>query len=214
MTTLMTTASGSRRTLANEIDRLDEILNGLSDNLSEAVGDAVRAATTEELPQAAQQALRAALLDPVVLNGLRNGLVTNPPTPTPSGGRLVRLAYRVENRLTAVKTGLSGCWAWVAQRWADVGRLLQSGRDRVMQLCVMLMLIWPLLWTFRWHVLIAGAVGVLLGLVTLLSNPLVGIVASTLGAFVLTLLVVIRALPVPPKQSRHDNFADHFSNDR
>src|SRR5260370_39133995 len=46
MTTTTTTSNGraARKSLAEQIDRLDNLLEGLSENLTEAVGDAVRAA--------------------------------------------------------------------------------------------------------------------------------------------------------------------------
>src|SRR5260370_7374584 len=46
MTTTTTTSNGraARKSLAEQIDRLDNLLEGLSENLTEAVADAVRAA--------------------------------------------------------------------------------------------------------------------------------------------------------------------------
>jgi hypothetical protein len=59
---------GSRRTLAQEIDRLDAILDGLADALNSAVADAVRTA----VGHAVREALRDAVTRlPVVPNCVR-----------------------------------------------------------------------------------------------------------------------------------------------
>jgi hypothetical protein len=65
------TKDGARRTLAEEIDRLDRLLDGLADGLNEAVADAVKQA----VGPAARAAVREALQDA--------GIVLTAPAPAP-----------------------------------------------------------------------------------------------------------------------------------
>jgi hypothetical protein len=131
---------------------------------------------------------------------LRGRPVTSVPAQAPQGGRLVRLAHRVEGGLESAKGGLRRCRAWAGDRCRDLGRLWRNGRERAAQLRQALLLAWALVWAFRWHVLIATAVGLLLGLVAWLGSPVVGVAAGALGAFALTLVAVIVALPLPAKR--------------
>ena len=48
----MTLDNGVRKTLASQIDRLDSILDGLAENLNEAVADSVKGAVTVAVQEA------------------------------------------------------------------------------------------------------------------------------------------------------------------
>src|SRR5262249_31612951 len=66
-----TTNGQQRKTLASQIDRLDSILDGFSDNLNEAVATAVKEAVTTGVQQAVLE----------VLTNLELQQLLHPPTP-------------------------------------------------------------------------------------------------------------------------------------
>jgi hypothetical protein len=208
MTTLMTTASGARRTLAHEIDRLDEVLNGLSDNLGEAVGDAVRVAASQDLRQAAREAIRDALSerDLLMAQGPKFQEKQPPQGPSPlrvtQGGWLVKQALVVEGWIAQAGSGLRCCQSWLQDRWADLGHACLALWNRMRPSLGIVVVLGTLLWLLRWHVLIGIGGALLLGVTALLSAPAVATVAATVGGFVLTFLVPVRVLPLPGALTR------------
>ncbi len=72
-------AAHQRKTLASQLDRLDGILDVLSDGLNEAVADAVRAAVESAVRETTQAVLAELLTNPIVLARLREVLM--PPAP-------------------------------------------------------------------------------------------------------------------------------------
>src|SRR5688572_18317815 len=69
MTTTLTNGR-QRKSLAEQIDRLDGILDGLAEALNAAVADAVRAAVTMAVEQAVKAVLSEVLTNPEVLKRL------------------------------------------------------------------------------------------------------------------------------------------------
>src|SRR5262249_56631706 len=69
-----------RKTLANQLDRLDTILDGFADALNEAVADAVKQAVTVAVCEALQVATQQLLANPELLRVLAGQTA---PTPTP-----------------------------------------------------------------------------------------------------------------------------------
>jgi hypothetical protein len=206
MTTLMTTTSGSRRTLAHEIDRLDEILNGLSDNLGEAVGDAVRVAASQDLRQAAREAIRDALTERDLITTASQKAEKQQfvPTPSPvaSGGWLVKKAFVVEGWIAQAGSGLRSCQGWLQARCADLGRACLGLWNRARPSLGIVVVIGTLLWLLRWHLLLGIGGALLLGVTALLSGPAVAMVAATVGGFVLTFLAAVRVMPFPGARTR------------
>src|SRR5262252_1597692 len=80
-----TTVNGraQRKTLANQLDRLDAILDGLADALEEAVADAVKQAVTVAAREAVQSALHEVLSSPDLLRALA-AQAAPPPAPAPA----------------------------------------------------------------------------------------------------------------------------------
>src|SRR5262245_20197283 len=66
-----------RKTLANQLDRLDTILDGFADALNEAVADAVKQAVTVAVREALQVATQQLMTNPELLRALAA------PTPQP-----------------------------------------------------------------------------------------------------------------------------------
>lgn len=127
-----------RRQLADQLDRMDGILDALADALPAAVRDAVR----DGLGAAAREAVAAALTDPAVLARLRAEgapvVAFAPPTPplplpmtSPPPTRLARLGRWVGRHMMSVfdaaatvaaagKTAIRRTWNGLAERYRAV----------------------------------------------------------------------------------------------
>jgi hypothetical protein len=95
MTTTTDTNGRARKSLAEQIDRLDGILDGLADGLNEAVAAAVKEAVTLAVRQAVQSVVSELVTNPAVLEMLKRTLVqpqataasaTSAPSPAPQSG--------------------------------------------------------------------------------------------------------------------------------
>lgn len=89
----------TRKSLADQIDRLDTILDGLSDALNESVADAVRGVVGTAVRQAVQLSLQEVLDNPELLRLalLKHGLDATPlgsPSPMSFGQRVAGLLQR------------------------------------------------------------------------------------------------------------------------
>jgi hypothetical protein len=105
----------SRKSLADQLDRLDQILDGLADGLNEAVASAVQQAVAVAVQEAVRGILVEVLTSPDLLAKLRTdiGLTTpadGPPAPTP--------APVVRPSLVAKITGTIGAWLGAGWRAA------------------------------------------------------------------------------------------------
>jgi hypothetical protein len=85
--------NGPRKNLASQLDRLDTILDGLADNLNEAVAVAAASSMKEVVNVAVQEAVHAALVEVLSNAELRKRLA---PDVRPTTVHIVR-----------------SCWAWV-----------------------------------------------------------------------------------------------------
>jgi hypothetical protein len=178
--TTMTQTNGrtERKSLAEQIDRLDGILDGLADGLNEAVVTAAQEAVTVAVRQAVQAVLTEVLTNPDLLAVLRGPLASpgpaaSPPPaaasgePQPEGwlrraGAWLRRQWSCACRTTAALAGLGG-------------RAVVSG--------------WQLLRRFRGQVLLAMGVGAAAGVGAYLAGPWLAAGAAWLGGFATTLAV-------------------------
>ncbi len=103
MTTATTTNDRPRKSLAEQLDRLDAILDGLSEALQGAVADAVQRAVGLAVKDAVQGVLSELLANPAVLAMLRGPTTPTPPegtppaaAPSPVRQRLAGLAGRAK----------------------------------------------------------------------------------------------------------------------
>jgi hypothetical protein len=122
MSTTGANGRAQRKSLAEQIDRLDLILDGLADGLQEAVAMAVQQAVST----AVQVAVREVLSNPELLRRLR-------PEPAHAAGKVRWLARRLCGGLTAVlrwcRRGLSTATAQVREKVEDVAAVLRAGRQ-------------------------------------------------------------------------------------
>jgi hypothetical protein len=136
MTTNLNHARMPRKSLGEQIDRLDGILDGLAEALNEAVADAVRQAvesTVRELlgqPQLLRAALalhqppqaEAAPEAPAPRRSLKGALL----------GCLQRLVGEVGERAAGARAKLRGTWSWCL---AKIKGACDRARGRCRRLC-------------------------------------------------------------------------------
>jgi hypothetical protein len=201
---MTTTTNGrARKSLAEQIDRLDAILDGLADNLNAAVTDAVAGAVKEAVTVAVQEAVHAAVLEVLTNAELRRRL-TPPQAPTsrPSAPVVVCLAGAVRR-----------CWGWLTDAWdtvktaartvcskameavrrcvADGRAKLQEAREQVSKKArtgwMLAIALAALAKRFRKQLLVALIVGVLVGVVCYVGGREIASVGCGLAGFVCSL---------------------------
>jgi hypothetical protein len=178
MTTL-TTDGRVRKSLAEQLDRFDRILDGLADGLNEAVATAVTAAVRVAVKEAVQAILAELVTHPAVREQLGGAA---PPARRPAAAallqglrqRLGRVAAWVGRRLKAV------CRATVTLRGQGLRAGAALGR-RAWQSCAAL---WArVLWLRHWEVPLLTALGLggAAGTAAYLAGPWLAAGVSALG---------------------------------
>lgn len=121
MSATVTTNGKPRKQLADQIDRLDTIIDCLADNLNQAVADAAK----EGSRTAVKEILLEVLTDPTVLDLIRGSVVVSPPVaPSAPSQWRTTIAAAAQKAASAVKSG----WMAVRARVAGVARAIT---DRV-----------------------------------------------------------------------------------
>jgi hypothetical protein len=127
MTTVQTDTNGRvRKSLAEQIDRLDGILDGLADGLNEAVVTAVKEAVGAAVQEAVRAVLTELLGNPDLLRMIRESLApiipadSHAPQPT-----------KTNATVGASSAFLNRCSAWTRARVLAAARCLRSWRERV-----------------------------------------------------------------------------------
>jgi hypothetical protein len=205
MTTSTNNNRPQRQTLASQIDRLENILAGLTDTLGQTVAEAVQ----DAVGKAVELAVREVLTNPEILRALQTQAVPNPEPAKPAqDGSLAKSLGRawqrtrenaawagakVGEKAVAVGSWLSQACAWVGGclrtgwAWASVacGRAAAGVAAAWSTLPALLLI----LWAYRKPVLVALAVGVAIGLGSYWAGPFVASFVSGLLAFVGALVV-------------------------
>jgi hypothetical protein len=171
MTTMMTQTNGrARKSLSDQIDRLDTILDGLADALNQAVAEAVQ--------QTVAVAVRAAVAEVLAHPDLRPRL-----TPEAEAGlrpspikRLLAAARRTANRGTAAVGRFFRWLGGAVCRLPAMTRRLAAASLR--RLAVGARRLPGLTWRLRGPVLLALGVGGVVGWGCYVAGPLI---ASTFG---------------------------------
>src|SRR5215472_7953198 len=92
--------NGVRKTLASQLDRLDMILDGLAENLNEAVAMAAANSVKEIVNVAVQEAVHAALIEILTNTEVQKRLIhAQPATPT-----MIHLREKA-----------GSCWSWIVR---------------------------------------------------------------------------------------------------
>jgi hypothetical protein len=177
--TTMTNGRG-RKSLASQLDRLDQILDCLSDGLNEAVATAVKEAVAVAVEQAVRTALCEVLTNADVLalvRGAAEQSQTSQPTSKPVG-------VRVRERIGKVM-------AWIGHRLRQFGRMCCVAKNRVQTGVATFRRRLEMLRPFRTPILIALSVGMVAGVAAYFAGPWLSAVASGIGGFATTLAVQV-----------------------
>jgi hypothetical protein len=191
MTATTETNGRVRKSLSDQIDRLDGILDGLAEGLNDAIVTAVKEAVGAAVQEAVRAVLTELLGNPELLHTIRESLAplmapgaqTAPPTETKATG-------------AAASLFLSRSWAWIRVRVLAAARGLRSWRDRVH---TGLRVAWSCLrgggrFVGRlWRpLLIAVGIGAVVGVGAYLLGPWLSTAAGGLAGFTTSLAVQAR----------------------
>lgn len=186
----MSTMNGSlsarqRKSLADQIDRLDGILDGLADALNGAVADAVKEAVGAAVKEAVQAVLREVLTNPqltrVVADAHRP--TAEPVEPKPVANGVAAAAKRVLSAVTA-----AGVWAvarakWVVRSTARTAAAVVSKADTcVRDTRAAVSVVAALAGITRRRVLVAAGIGMAVAVGCYLAGPVVASAACGLAA--------------------------------
>jgi len=174
MTTSTIPNGRQRKSLAEQIDRLDGILDGLADGLNEAVVGAVKEAVTLAVRQAVQ-----AVMTEVLTNKDLVGLLRGPLTQAAA-------ATAPEPAVSRPAGVLSRVGAWAGRMWGKARRAVSAvlgltGRGLVAG--------WQLVRRFRGQVLLAVGVGAAAGVAVYFAGPWLAAGAAWVAGFATTLAV-------------------------
>ena len=199
MTTNLNHARMPRKSLSEQIDRLDGILDGLAEALNEAVADAVRDAVGLAVRQAVQSTVRELLGQPQLL---RAALALHQPPQAPAApevpaqgrslkgallGCLKRLLSRAGEHAAGARARLRGAWSSCLAR---VKAACACVRGRCRRLCEatagafgLMCRLARLLWGSRRGCLLAVAAGLIAGAGGYHAGPLLaGLLSGLSGA--------------------------------
>jgi hypothetical protein len=204
MTSTITGNGAQRKSLANQIDRLDGILDGLADALNESVAEAVREVVGQAVREAVQATVREVLSSPELLHVALHKHTPAVPTPAPTAKRQTLQAL-----LQGVRAACAKVKQATLQAGTKLGRALAWGLDKLRQGCAdvadrckviashctsslcWLGTIGQQVWRFRRSCTIALTVGLASGIASYLAGPLLASVASGLSGAALTLAGMI-----------------------
>jgi hypothetical protein len=176
---LMTTTNTNgrvRKSLSDQLDRLDGILDGLADGLNEAVATAVRQAVEIAVKDAIHAVVAELLTNPEI-TGLLRGFM--PPVTTKASVADGSEAAQPASKPTffrRVKAAVSSGFRKLGQAFVSiprqVGHLLAAGRSRL-----------GLIRRFKVELLTAVGIGTLAGVAAYFTGPWIATGAAWLGAF-------------------------------
>jgi hypothetical protein len=192
--TTTTLNTGARKTLASQLDRLETIIDGLADNINEAVAQAAPDSMKEVVNVAVQEAVHAALVEVLSNAELRKRFA---PDVRPTTLRLVRTCWAwvvntakgIWRRIVAItvvtgdklkeKGGLLVAAAGVKTRQAgkEIARRAQGGWMLMAALAALAK-------RFRTQLLVAAGIGVLVGAVCYFAGREVASLGCGLAGFV------------------------------
>jgi hypothetical protein len=183
MSNTLNNVRAPRRQLADQLDRLDFILDGLADALNQSVADAVRDVVGQVVREAVEGTLKEVLGNQDLL---RAALAAHDPptaveaTPTPqrssifeaARNSLADLAQKARQAADAARSKVRTAWGWVVSRVRAVaGPVAGAGRT---------------LWRHRSTCAIALASGLLTGFAVYHAGPAIAGLLCGLGSAAVT----------------------------
>jgi hypothetical protein len=178
---MTTTTNGrERKSLAEQIDRLDGILDGLAQGLEQAVVAAVQTAVGLAVREAVQAVLQEVLANPAFLKARAAAAGTPEASPAPTSisntglkARLVRLCGRLKAGVQAAIQVVGGVCAKVL---GGARRIVAATRDRVRTVA-----------RFKVPLLLAVGVGTTVGIGAYFAGPCVAAAVGWLAGFATSL---------------------------
>ena len=178
---MTTTTNGrERKSLAEQIDRLDGILDGLAQGLEQAVVAAVQAAVGLAVREAVQAMVREVLTNPEFLKARAAAVAASEATPAPARApkpgvkeRLAGLCGRLKAGVQAAIQVVSGVCAKVL---GGARRIVAATRDRVRTVA-----------RFKVPLLLAVGVGTTVGIGAYFAGPCVAAAAGWVAGFATSL---------------------------
>jgi hypothetical protein len=186
---MSTTLNPGRKTLASQLDRLDTIIDGLADNLHEAVAMATANVVKETLTVVVQEAVRGALVEILSNAEVQKRLAVNV---QPSVPLVVRLAAKARSCWSWLKSTVKGAWSkvkTVASSLATAAstKLHQAGkqiRQRAKTCWMWTVAIASLAKRFRLQLGVAVGMGLLVGAVCYVAGREIASLGCGLAGFV------------------------------
>ncbi len=202
MTTATSNSNGvvPRKTLSTQIDRLDSVLDGLAENLDDAVTRAVKEVVAQVVREAVEVAVKEVLSKPEFL---RAALAQHNPPPTP-----VQPTTPKPQRPSLKDVPNSG-WNWLCQKATQVkekvGQALTWCREKLRQGCAAVKrgcthftggcqslmkkvgTVGLTLWYFRCAISMVLTVGLVGGVIGYCAGPVVSSVLCSVAGMTLTL---------------------------
>jgi hypothetical protein len=177
--TMTTTMNGPvRKSLAQQIDRLDQMLDGLSEALHESITAAVKDAVGLAVKEAVQAVLTELLASPAIQEALRAGAAV-PAAANHATAPTSRPTLR--ERLTRVR-------GWLGARLKAAAQAVGSIVDKVQRTAVAAWHKTRLVRRYRWQLAAALAVGAALAAATYHAGPSLAAAANGVAGFALAVL--------------------------
>jgi hypothetical protein len=175
-----------RKTLASQLDRLDNTIDALADGLNRFVADAVREAITAAVSQTVEAVLRELLSRPELLRQLAGQTVPTTATAVEPGkpSKLKRLCNSVWQK---IRNG----WAWLALKGsAKATGAKEKATGLWQRMCMVPDRVHDLMntgWRHKRQVAIATGAGMVIGLGSYAAGPLLAAIACGVSSMVLIL---------------------------
>ena len=190
MTTMMNPVANGRKrpSLDEQINRLDSMLDGLSEGLNEAVADAVKGAVGAAVKEAVQAVLTEVLSKPEFLARLR---AASPPMATVAPVEVKKPTIR--QRLAGWLHGARACIVGMRAACGEIlGRFQTSAAAVWLRTCAQCGVLWThcgMIRPFKYQILAALGIGVLVGVGVWYAGPWLSATVSGIGGFVTALAV-------------------------
>ena len=185
--------NGVRKTLASQLDRLDMILDGLAENLNEAVAMAAANSVKEIVNVAVQEAVRAALVEILTNAEVQKRLIHVQPTPT-----IIHLREKARSCWSWIIRAAKGTWTKIVMVSNKVKRMgsslvkvastkVQHAQKEIVRSIrrgwMLMITIAALAKRFRKQLVVAVGVGVLVGIVCYFAGREIASVGCGLAGF-------------------------------
>ena len=186
--------NGVRKTLASQLDRLDTILDGLAENLNEAVAIAAANSVKEIVNVAVQEAVRAALVEILTNVEVQKRLIHERPT-TPT---MIQLREKAGSCWSWIIRAAKGTWTKIvmaSNKVKEMGSSLvrvastkvQQARKEIVRSIrkgwMLMTVLAALAKRFRRQLLLAVGVGVLVGVVCYFAGREIASIGCGLAGF-------------------------------